>query len=87
MKAQLYTGWYEAEDGVIFFSELADSLTALYSAMNEYRDPDFGHTDMEVCDESGKDLTETFYNIVKDIEYRKANGGQSDIRKIIREEP
>ena len=70
MKAQMYSGWYEAENGVVHFNELATSLTDLYVAMNVFGDEDFGHTDMEVCDESGKDLTKTFYNIVKDIEYR-----------------
>ena len=74
MKAQMYSGWYEAKNEVVHFNELATSLTDLYFAMNIFGDKDFGHTDMKVCDESGKDLTKTFYHIVKDLEYRNIKG-------------
>lgn len=66
MKAQLYTGWFETENGIVEFSERAINLADLWTQLVLIdKHEDFGHTDMEITDEEGNDVTMTAYNLVE----------------------
>jgi hypothetical protein len=69
MRVQEYTGWFETEQGAFHFSKSAAGLTDLYVALNLIdKHNDFGHTDMEVYDEDGNDVTKTAYAIISSLE-------------------
>lgn len=62
---QTYTGWFETENGVFHFSKRAGGLVDLYLALSFFdKHEDFGHTDMEVYDGEGNDVTKIAYAII-----------------------
>ena len=64
-----YTGWFETENGVLHFEQTATCITDLYVALS-IRDKhhDFGHTDMEIYDDQGMDVTASTYQLIQMIE-------------------
>lgn len=80
---QTYTGWFETENGAFHFSKRAAGLVSLYLALSFFdKHNDFGHTDMEVYDEEGNDVTKTVYTMVSSIthsnEYAKRYARNDD---------
>ena len=73
MKAEKYTGWFETGNGVLHFEQTATGITDLYVALSIIeKHYEFGHTDMEIYDGKGNDVTKLAYNIIQSIELSRA---------------
>lgn len=83
MKAQLYSGWFEDENGAVQFSIPAMSLTDLYVQLVIIdKHEDLGQTDMEIFDGEGNDVTMTAYNLFEDMRLTFNKENTNDTQRL-----